>query len=141
MFVTHRDHSFSLLRWLGVGIGALLLGACATQGDIMDKLNTTLRSYEKSVRWAQFENVYSYHQWQTGQQSSLPANMQNIRVTHFQSSGQQFNPKENVMKQTVTLRYYNTDDQRERSLKLQQEWKYFPDRERWYLISDPVVFP
>jgi hypothetical protein len=67
--------------------------------------------------------------------------MQNIRVTNYQSFGQKFNPKENTMKQTVTLRYYNTDDSRERSLKLQQEWKYFPDSERWYLVSDPVVFP
>jgi hypothetical protein len=141
MLVTHRDHTVSLLRWLGVGISALLLGACATQGDIMDKLNTTLRAYEKAVRWAQFEDAYTYHKWQSGQQATLPTNMRNIRVTNYQSSAQKFEPKENIMKQTVTLRYYNTDDSRERSLKLQQEWKYFPDSEHWYLISDPVVFP
>lgn len=141
MLVTHRDHTASLLRWLGVGIGALLLGACATQGDIMDKLNTTLRAYEKAVRWAQFEEVYSYHKWQSGQQADLPANMRNIRVTKYQSSGQKFDQKENIMKQTLTLRYYNTDDVTERRLKHQQEWKYFPDTKRWYLISDPIVFP
>jgi len=141
MFVAHRDHTVSLLRWLGVGISALLLGACATQGDIMDNLNTTLRAYEKAVRWGQFEDVYSYHKWQDGQQTDLPANMDNIRVTKYQSSSQKFDPKANSMKQTVTLRYYNTDDQREQRLKYRQEWQYFPDIKRWYLLSDPVVFP
>ncbi len=45
------------------------------------------------------------------------------------------------MKQTVTLHYYNTDDLRERRVKHRHEWKYFPENKRWYLISDPIVFP
>jgi hypothetical protein len=67
--------------------------------------------------------------------------MKNIRVTKYESSGQKYDPKEKVMKQTVTLRYYSTDSLRELTLRQEQEWKYFPDLKHWYLISDPLTFP
>jgi len=141
MLITHRGLPPLLLHWSGLGLAILLLGACATQGEIMDNLNKTLRGYEKAVRWAEFDAAYSYHKRETNQETTIPANMENIRVTKYESSGQQFDPQKLAMKQTVTLHYYNTDDLRERSLKLRHEWKYFPESKRWYLISAPVVFP
>jgi hypothetical protein len=130
-----------LLRWFGLVLIALLLSACASQGDIMDGLNKTLRGYEKAVRWAEFEAVYSFHKWDDDQEASIPTNMENIRVTKYESFGQKFDQKNQIMKQTIRLRYYNTDDQRERGLKHKQEWKYFAELKRWYLISEPIVFP
>jgi len=141
MHTTRRKPQHLLLRGFLLAISALLLSACATQGDIMDKLNTTLRGYEKAVRWAKFDAVYSYHKWEAGQEMLPADNMENIRVTKYQSSRQKFDPKHKVMKQIISLRYYNTDDQRERSLKHQHEWQYFPKLKRWYLVSEPIVFP
>lgn len=135
-----RNHPFLLLCWLG--LGTLLLSACATQGDMMDSLNKTLRGYEKAVRWAKFDTVYSYHKWAADQEEQEPPDsMENIRVTKYEASRQKFDQKELVMKQTISLRYYTTDDPRERSLKHRHEWKYFSKSKRWYLISDPIVFP
>ncbi len=141
MPIAHRNHSPFFLRWCGLSLAVLLLSACATQGEMMDNLNKTLRGYEKAVRWAKFDAAYSYHKWEANQEISIPASMENIRVTKYESSNQRFDQQKQIMKQTITLRYYNTDDLRERSLKQRQEWKYFPESKRWYLISDPIVFP
>ncbi|HEC20774.1 MAG TPA: hypothetical protein ENI97_15780 [Gammaproteobacteria bacterium] len=141
MLFAPRGQARSLPQWFAVVLASLLLGACATQGDIMDKLNTTLRGYEQAVRWGQFDAVYSFHRWPDEQEPSLPANMENIRITKYAASGQRLDPKKMIMKQTVTLSYYNTDDQRVRSIKHRHEWKYFPKLKRWYLISDPITFP
>jgi hypothetical protein len=131
----------SLLCRLGLGLATLLLGACATQGDLMDSLNKSLRGYEKAVRWAQFDAVYSFHKWEGDAPATLPASLKNIRVTHYETSGQKFDPKQKVMKQMLTLRYYSTDSLRELTLQVPQEWKYFPELKRWYLISKPIAFP
>jgi len=141
MLNTRQSQIFSVLSWLGLSLAALLLGACATQGKMMDNLNKTLRGYEKAVRWAKFDAAYSYHKWNADQEASIPANMENIRVTKYESSSQRFDQQKLVMKQIITLHFYNTGDLRERSLKHHHEWKYFPENERWYLISDPIVFP
>jgi len=141
MPITRRGQPLSILIWSGLSLAALLLGACATQGEMMDNLNTALRSYEKAVRWAKFDAAYSFHKWGAEQEASIPANMENIRVTKYASSNQRFDQEKLVMKQTVTLHYYNTDDLRERSVKHRHEWQYFPESKRWYLVSDPIVFP
>ncbi len=141
MLITLRNQTLPFLSWFGLSLAALLLSACATQGEMMDNLNKTLRGYEKAVRWAKFDAAYSYHKWKVDQEATIPANMENIRVTKYESSGQKFDQQKLVMKQTVTLHYYNTDDLRERRLKHRHEWKYFPESKRWYLISDPIVFP
>ncbi len=141
MPITRRSQTLSFLSGSGLSLAVLLLGACATQGEIMDDLNKTLRGYEKAVRWAEFDAAYSYHKWEADQEASTPTNMENIRVTKYESSNQRFDQQQLAMKQTVTLHYYNTDDLRERSLKHRHEWKYFPENKRWYLISDPIVFP
>lgn len=118
----------------------LLLTGCATTSDMMDKLNTSLRGYEKAIRWAKFDSAYSYHKWDDDEQASIPSYMENIRVTHFETMGEKFDPKNKVMKRTVKLRYYNTEYQREKSMRYPQEWKFFEDSKRWYLVSAPITF-
>jgi len=119
---------------------ALLLGACATTGDKMDDLNKALRGYEKAIRWGKYDAAYSFHKWPDGVQATLPANMETIRVTSYETVGEKFNEKQMIMKQTIKLRYYSTETLREKAMQLPQEWKYFPELKRWYLISEPLTF-
>lgn len=118
----------------------LLLGACATTADLMDNLNKSLRGYEKAIRWAKYDAAYSFHKWEEGSQPSMPKDIENFRVTKYETFGEKFNEKDMVMKQTVKLRYYNTEDQREKSLQHPQEWKFYPKSKRWFLISEPITF-
>jgi hypothetical protein len=118
----------------------LLLGACATTADLMDNLNKSLRGYEKAIRWGQYEAAYSFHKWEAGAPPALPKNIENFRVTKYETFGEKFNEKDMIMKQTVKLRYYNTETQREKSLQLPQEWEFDPKSKRWFLISPPIAF-
>ena len=118
----------------------MLLGACATTADKMDQLNSTLRAYEKALRWAKFEMAYSFHKWETEEQPSIPKHLQDIRLTHYGVGNRSFDEKTMTAKQTVSIRYYNQSNLRERSLEDKQRWKYFPDKKRWYLMSKPPTF-
>jgi len=120
----------------------LLLGACAgiENAEKMDNLNKTLRGYEKAIRWAKYDAAYSYHKWEDDVQPSIPKDIENFRVTKYETFGQKFSEKDMIMKQTLKLRYYNTESQREKALQQIQEWKYYPKLERWYLISAPLTF-
>ena len=71
----------------------LLLGACATTADMMDNLNKTLRSYEKAMRWGQYEAAYSFHKSETGVPISLQKNIENFRVTKYETFGEKFDEK------------------------------------------------
>lgn len=130
----------SRARWIAPLLIALLLGACTTTGDLMDDLNTSLRGYEKAIRWAQYDAAYSYHKWEDAAPTSLPPDIENFRVTHYETFGEKFNAKDMVMKQSIRLRYYHTETQREKSLRHEQEWKYYPESKRWFLISPPITF-
>jgi hypothetical protein len=118
----------------------LLLGACATTADRMDNLNKSLRGYEKAIRWGHYETAYSFHKFKEGAPSSLPENIDNFRVTKYESFGQKLNEKDMIMKQKIKIRYYNTETQREKSLQHPQEWEFDPKSKRWFLISEPIKF-
>ena len=129
-----------LLHVLWIPLISLVLGACSSTGQMMDNLNQTLRSYERAIRWANFDAAYSFHKWEEGVQPTLPANIKNIKVTRYQKTNEQFDQKNLRMKQRVTVQYYNTSNLRERSMQIQQDWKYFPELKRWHLMSDPITF-
>lgn len=138
--ITKKQPHMSWARLTVALFITLLLSACATTADIMDDLNTSLRGYEKAIRWAEYEAAYSYHKWEDDIQPSIPENIDHFRVTKYETFGEKFIEKKMIMKQTVKLRYYNTETQREKALKLPQEWKYFKKTKRWYLISKPIAF-
>ncbi len=125
---------------LSICLLLMLPGACATTSDKMDKLNTTLKGYEKALRWAKFEAAYSFHKWDTDEQPSIPRHLKNIRLTSYSVNNRKFDVKTMTAKQTVAISYYNKNNLREKSLEDKQRWKYFPDEERWYLMSEPPTF-
>ena len=118
----------------------MLPGACATTSDKMDKLNSTLKGYEKALRWAKFEAAYSFHRWDKDEQPSIPGHLKNIRLTSYSVSNRKFDAKTMTAKQKVAISYYNKNNLREKSLVDKQRWKFFPDEERWFLMSKPPTF-
>lgn len=118
----------------------LALAACATVGDRMDALERTLAGFEKAVRWAQFDAAYSFRKWPPNVQPTLPANIKNIRVTGYDVTGLRFDKEHMTAWQLATIRYYDMDTSRERSLIHSQEWHYEPEEKRWYLSSEMPEF-
>ena len=70
----------------------------------------------------------------------MPKDIENFRVTKYETFGEKFNEKDMVMTQTVKLHYYNTETQSVKSLQHPQKWKFYPESKRWFLISEPITF-
>ena len=117
----------------------LLLGACSTTADVMDNLNKSLRGYEKAIRWGKYDLAFTFHKFD-GEAPSMQKDIENYRVTKYETFGEKLNQKDMIMKQTLKLSYYNTETQREKTLKLPQEWEFDPKSKRWFLISAPITF-
>jgi len=136
----YLKHSQTIVTGLTICLLLIILSACASTYDKMDKLNATLRGYEKALRWAKYEMAYSFHKWDTEEQPSIPEHLKNIRLTSYGANNQSFDEDNMTATQSVTIRYYNQNNLRERSLEDKQRWKYFPDKKRWYLMSKPPTF-
>lgn len=117
-------------------LATLVLASCATVGDRLDALQRTLAGFEKSVRWAQFDAAYSFRKWPPGEQPTLPAYLKNIRVTGYDAANLRLDKDNLTAWQLVTIRYYDLDTSRERSVIHSQEWHYEAEKKRWYLISE-----
>jgi hypothetical protein len=133
---SQRPSLLSVIIYLTV----VLLTACSTTGDKVDRLDQTLRAYESALRWAQFDTAYSFHKWDSAEQATVPAYLKSIRVTNYNVANRTFNEENMTAKQIVIIKFYNEDDARERTLEDHQTWKYFPDQNRWYLTSMPPDF-
>ncbi len=141
MLTVYTKHQPNRYQKIFVSLAiCMLLAACASTADKMDRLNSTLRGYEKALRWAKFDIAYSFHKWDSAEQPSIPQHLKNIRLTTYGVSNSSFDEKTMTAKQTVAMSFYNKNDLRERSLEDKQRWKYFPDKKRWYLISKPPSF-
>lgn len=128
------------VTFISICIMALVLGACSTTADKQDKLERTVRGYEKALRWAKFDMAYSYFKWESGEQPVVPKDLKSIRLTTYRISNRKFDEESMTASQVVTIRYYNQSDLRERELEDHQKWKYFSDEKRWFLISKPPEF-
>jgi len=136
----NSKRSKTAFKILAVCFLATLSGACATTVDKMDQLNSALKGYEKALRWAKFEAAYSFHKWDTDEQPSIPSHLKDIRLTGYDVGNRSFDEDAMTAKQTVTIRFYDQNDLRERTEEDRQDWKYFPDKKRWYLMSKPPSF-
>lgn len=119
---------------------ALILSACATTADKLDKLDQTVRGYEKALRWAKFDMAYAYFKWEDGEQPVIPEHLKSVRITNYRFANRKFDEDSMTAEQVVTIHYYNQSDLRERELEDHQKWKFFKEEERWYLTSKPPEF-
>lgn len=117
-------------------LSAIVLGACATSSDQLDRLNQALGTYEKAVRWADFDSAYALHK----NKQAVPDQLKDIRVTRYEVKDLQFDSATMSASQTASIRYYNTGTSREHELEQQQLWEYDQQTKRWLLISEPPAF-
>ncbi|WP_455217927.1 hypothetical protein [Kaarinaea lacus] len=130
----------TLITFLTACLMALALSGCATTSDKLDRLERSVRGYEKALRWAKFDMAYSYVKWESGEQPMVPAYLKNIRLTNYSVANNKFDEDSMTASQVVTIYYYNQSDLREKQVEDHQQWKYFDDVDRWLLVSKPPEF-
>lgn len=102
-----------------------------------EQLREALRSYEVTVRWGELVNAYGYLTPELKERTQVPANLENIRITHYDIVSP---PRihENKAEQQVKIRYIKQDRQVVRSLVDYQKWIKLP-KQGWRR-ANPIPF-
>ena len=115
-------------------ISALLLAACQTLpiSESEKKLRYTLKVYEDVVRWGSLSKVYALTQPEPGVMVDVPAGLDNIRVTSYETVSGPDQLAEDQWTQTVSIEYVLTDRQIVKTLLDNQLWRLSVATGGWY---------
>ena len=114
------------------------VAGCATEVRT-DKLEATLRAYERAIRWSEFKNAFAI----AGQPAPAPdfAGLREIKVVSYDKVGTpRTDPEGKTHSQAVEIRYVHVYNMKERVLSDQQEWVFVEQGERWKLTSPFPTF-
>lgn len=121
---------FKLTFVLSIAISLL---SCAST-DEMDKLDSSLRSYERAVRWGDFTRAKSFHKNNPALDDLERRRLKLYRVTDYRVISQEV-PNLNNAYLLVEIKYYKNDRPVIKTTSVQQEWKRDEGSTIWYLNS------
>jgi hypothetical protein len=118
---------------------ALLFAGCESLSPIkafkdkdkQDSMTKTLHSYELTVRWGQLSQIYSFLHPDLAKEAKMQDNLNNIRVTKYDTIKGPAGISEFQVMQTVKILYIHKDRQIEKTLIDHQEWSYNADKREW----------
>ena len=120
-------------------MAALVFSGCASTSKQSKALDETLKQYELSVRWSQWDGTVDYLAAEYLRDNPISRldmdRLRLFRVTQYLvrsaipfDEGMRF-------RQVVEIKLFNRNRAVERVLIDQQEWRYDVERERWFLHS------
>ncbi len=124
-----RKSSHGLLPLLIV-----LLSACASVPEELELLDTTLNNYEKAMLWGEYNYILTSHKGDKIS-SYQRERLNSIKVTSYDVLRSKLLPGGKKFVQKVDLKYYNRSYGVLRSLRVDQEWVYEPERNAWVLLT------
>jgi hypothetical protein len=132
-----------LYRLLVVSALVAGLGACSTLHEQRrsDLLDSSLRGYEKAIRWSEFEVANTFRK--DGDKSEPVPDFQalrDIRVTSYDVTTRDVDEDKTEARQSVRIGYYNVNYLREKTLTDKQHWLFDEEAKRWYLDGSLPVF-
>ena len=115
---------------------SMLFTSCSTVNDKKKAmtLQTTIRAYESSIRWADFESASSFiNPDVVDEPGPDPSVLKGIKVTSYESTIIGVSEDGTEARVVAEISYYN--DQRMSVIDLtdQQTWRYDAEVKRWYL--------
>ena len=113
-------------------LALLLLSGCnsVTMDSLkpsQEKLKSTLRSYEVTVRWGNIADAYKHLTPELQELAKIPSSLENIKVTHYEVLSP-LQMKDDKALQQVRIRYIHQDRQVMRTLIDQQQWIELPEQ-------------
>lgn len=91
----------------------------------------TLYEYQGTVRWGYLEQLYGFLQPELSENSVIPDNLRNVRVTGYDLIRPPTQVDEHIFTQTVIIRFVFVDRQVEKQITDKQLWEYNPESESW----------
>ncbi len=118
----------------------ILFTACATLKDRMDMLDQAQRGYESAMRWGYYGAAFAMHRNADGSVPTPAPRLNNFKVTSYHVLSRSVADDQNSADQVVEIKYYNVDYMREKTLTLQQHWRYDAPTHNWHVTSSPPDF-
>jgi len=109
------------------------LFSCATQ-DEMQMLDSSLRSYERAVRWGDFTRAKSFHKNSPSLEDLERRRLKFYRVTGYNVLNQETADLYNAYVQ-VEIKYYRNERPVIKTIVTNQHWKRDEGSKIWYLNS------
>lgn len=117
---------------LMVGIFASLY-SCATT-DEMDRLDSSVRSYERAIRWGEFGQAKSFHKNEPELSDLERRRLQLYRISGYKViSNDTPNTKNSYIR--VEIKYYRNDRPVIKAITVKQHWKRDEGSQLWYLAT------
>jgi len=101
----------------------------------MEQLDKLTRGYTKALEWSKFDVAYSATK--AAQETPLPdaAALKDIKITSYEPAAPLVEQNDKSIKRVARIRYVHTSHMVERSLTVEEEWKYSDEAGRWFLES------
>lgn len=118
---------------------ATVFTGCATDSQKTKSLDFTLLQYEQAIRWSQWDGAVDFLALEYQQNNPITRldmdRLRLFRVTQY--TVRSSIPFDNgiAVRQVVEIRLFNKNRAVEKTLIDQQEWRYQPENERWFLHS------
>lgn len=108
------------------------LTSCAVSPDPMQMLDSSVRSYERAIRWGDFQRAKSFHK-----NSPVLSDLERRRLQFYRITGydvmQHSTPDEFNSHMLVEIKYYKNDMPVIKSVMQKLHWKRDKDSKVWYL--------
>lgn len=116
-------------------LGMLMLAGCAAleSKSRMEQLDNLTRRYAKALEWSDF--AVAYTATKASQETPLPdaAALKDIKITAYEPAAPLVEQEGKTIKRVARIRYVHTTRMSERSLTMEEEWKYSDEAGRWFL--------
>lgn len=109
------------------------LSSCSFTPTEYDSLDKTLKSYERAIRWRNYDFARAFHIKPADVSDYKRQSLQGIRVTSYRIIEQVIAPDYSKADIIVDIRYIQDSSATERVLTNRQKWIYDAQAERWQL--------
>ncbi len=118
-------------------LGLVVLAGCAAleSKSRMEQLDNLTRGYAKALTWSDF--AVAYTATKAAQEAPLPdaAALKDVKITAYEPAAPLVEQDGKSIKRVARIRYVHTSRMAERSLTMEEEWKYSDEAGRWFLYS------
>jgi hypothetical protein len=115
----------------------LLFTGCASVDEKKKAmtLDSTIRAYESTIRWGDFETAYGFiKQDEVEEPGPDPHDLKGIKVTAYKSSIISVSEDGTEAQVVAEISYYNENRMSVVDLVDRQTWHYDEERGKWYLV-------
>ena len=125
--------NFRLFSLLYFTISVTLISSCSFTPEALDSLDKTLKAYEQSIRWRDFNFARALQKNPEEVSDFRRQRLKNIKVTSYKTINKIIAADFSKAELLVDIRYYYDNSVVERVIADRQRWIYDESIDRWQL--------